>query len=225
MVVHEREEAHDELAVHPVSDTTVARNGLAKVLDLESALETGSKESTERSDQRSESGEGQDVELNGFHPEGLVQAKDFKRVRLRREDRVWDTFKTGQSIRAEVVDGTDEVLVTDQQVGHEITKGNGAGPCAEESLNSLLRGELNKLCPSKANTANIGEDIIGDDQRSGKEEPDHALENVVHDKVSLNNNQIQSHMGPSKLGELESVVALLQRSDKEDESYQRGLAE
>lgn len=190
MVVHEREEAHDELAVHAVSDTTVARNGLAKVLDLESALETGSKESTERSDQRSESGEGQDVELNGFHPEGLVQAKDFKRVRLRREDRVRNTFQTGQSIRAQVVDRTDEVRVTDQQVGHEITKGNSAGPCAEESLNSLLWGELNKLCPSKANTANVGEDIIGDDQRSGKEEPDHALENVVHDKVSLNNNQI-----------------------------------
>jgi hypothetical protein len=36
--------------------------------------------------------------------------------------------------------------------------------------------------------------------------------------VSLNNDQVQSHVGPSKLGELESVVALLQRPDEEHES-------
>jgi hypothetical protein len=36
--------------------------------------------------------------------------------------------------------------------------------------------------------------------------------------VSLDNDQVQSHMSPSKLSKLESVVALLQRSDEEHES-------
>lgn len=72
---------------------------------------------------------------------------------------------------------------------------------------------------SKENTANVSEDIVGDNQSSGQEEPDHALENVVHDEMSLNHNEVQSHVCPSKVGELELVVTSLKRSDKEDESY------
>ena len=50
-VVHESDGAHDELAVHPVSHTTVARNRVAEVLDLEGSLESGSEEASKWSDQ------------------------------------------------------------------------------------------------------------------------------------------------------------------------------
>lgn len=223
--VHEREKAHDELAVHTVSDATVARNGLAEVLDLEGPLEARRKESTERSNQRSESGESQDVELNWLHPESLVQAKEVERVRLCREYGVWNALQTSQNIRAQVIDRAYEVLVADKQVSHEVAEANSANPRANKTLDGLLRGKLNELRSPKADTAYISKNVIGDDQRSREEEPDHALEDVVHDKVGLDNNQIQSHVRPGKLGELESVVSLLQRSNEEHESYRAELAE
>jgi hypothetical protein len=37
--------------------------------------------------------------------------------------------------------------------------------------------------------------------------------------MSLNHNEVQSHVCPSKVGELELVMTSLKRSDKEDESY------
>lgn len=215
VVVHESEETHDELAVHTVSNTTVAGDRLAKVLDLERALQTRGKESTERSDERGESSKGQDVELHGRNVDGLVDAQHCQGVRLGDENGVGHTLQAGQNVGTEVIDRADEVLVLHQQVGHEVTEDDGADPGTEETLNSLLRRQLDQLCATKRDTADVGENVVGDDQRCGKEEPNQALEDVVHHKVSLNHNQVQSHMGPSELGKLESVVTLLQRSNEE----------
>ena len=38
LVVHVGKETHDELAVHAISHTTMARNGITKVLDVEGTL-------------------------------------------------------------------------------------------------------------------------------------------------------------------------------------------
>lgn len=51
VVVHESEETHDELAVHAVSDTAMAWDRLAKVLDFECAFQARGKKATERSDE------------------------------------------------------------------------------------------------------------------------------------------------------------------------------
>ena len=64
LVVHEGEEAHDELTVHAVSHATVARNRVTKVLDVESALEARGEEATERRDERCESRHDKNVELH-----------------------------------------------------------------------------------------------------------------------------------------------------------------
>ena len=55
LVVHEREEAHDELAVHAICHASVTRNRVAEVLDIEGSLEAGSEEAAEG---RDEGGEG-----------------------------------------------------------------------------------------------------------------------------------------------------------------------
>ncbi len=47
VIVHVGEEAHNELAVHAVSDSTVTGDRVAEILDLESALETRCEEATE----------------------------------------------------------------------------------------------------------------------------------------------------------------------------------
>lgn len=87
-----------------------------------------------------------------------------------------------------------------------------------DTFDSLLRANLDELCTAESDTADIGEDIVGDDKADGQEEPDHALKDVVHDEVGLYNDQIERHVGPGELSELELVVALLERSDEENEA-------
>lgn len=219
VVVHEGKETHDELAIHAIGDTTVTRNRLAKVLDVEGALQTRGKESTERSNERGKSSESEDVELHGLNVESLVDAEQFEGEGLGDKSRVQGAFQASQDVRSKVIDRADEVLVAHQNVGHEVAEDDGANPSTEETLNSLLGGQLNQLCASEGDTADVSEDIIGDDQRGGKEEPNHALEDVVHHEVGLHNNEVQCHMGPGELGKLKSVVTLLQRSNEEHKAY------
>lgn len=55
LVIHEREQAHDELAVHAIRDPAVAGDRLAKVLDFEGPFEARGEKSAKRGD---EGGEG-----------------------------------------------------------------------------------------------------------------------------------------------------------------------
>lgn len=71
---------------------------------------------------------------------------------------------------------------------------------------------------AKGDTADVGEDVVCDNQRHWQEEPDHALKDVVHDEVCLHNDQVKSHVGPGKLRKLELVVTLLEGADKENEA-------
>jgi hypothetical protein len=87
------------------------------------------------------------------------------------------------------------------------------------TFNSLLGADLDQLCATKSDTADVCKDVIGDDQADWQEEPDHALEDVVHDEVGLNDNQVESHVSPSKLSELELVVTLLERANEKDEAW------
>ena len=80
------------------------------------------------------------------------------------------------------------------------------------------RTNLNQLRPPKRDSTDVGEDIIGNDQAHRQEEPDHAFEDIVHDEVGLDDDQVERHMGPGELGELETVVALLEGADEEDET-------
>ena len=92
------------------------------------------------------------------------------------------------------------------------------------TFNSLLGADLDQLCAAESDTADVRKDIVGDDQADRQEEPDHALEDVVHHEVSLDHDQVQSHVGPGELSELESVVTLLQRSNEEHEACKLTLA-
>ena len=91
----------------------------------------------------------------------------------------------------------------------------------ELTLHSLLGTNLNQLRPTKRDPADIGEDIIGNNQAHRQEEPDHAFEDVVHDEVGLDDDEVKRHMSPGELGELEAVVALLEGADEEDEAWLR----
>lgn len=60
--------------------------------------------------------------------------------------------------------GTDHVFESHKIIGHNHSKEDGHDPGADESLNCLLGGDLDELCSSKRDSADISKDVIGDDQ-------------------------------------------------------------
>lgn len=116
------------------------------------------------------------------------------------------------------VDRADKILIAHHDVGEHNPKDDGENPCADEALNGLFRADLDELRTPEGDTAQVSEDVICDDECNRQKEPDHAFEDIVHDEVSLNDDQIERHVRPSKLCELELIVALLERNDEEDES-------
>lgn len=83
--VHEG--GHDHLAVEPVHEAAVARDGITEVLDLEGSLEAAGEEAAERADRRSEDRQRQGMLLERVHEYGKaereavgLQAKDGERL-------------------------------------------------------------------------------------------------------------------------------------------------
>jgi len=121
---------------------------------------------------------------------------------------VWSTY----------VDRANEKLGPHHDVGKHSCENDSHDPGTEKPFYSLLWRELDELCSAKGNTADVSENVVGDDERGRQEEPYHAFKNVVHDKVRLDDDEVQSHVCPGKIGKLELVVARLERSDEKDES-------
>lgn len=177
MVVDVGEEAHDELAVHAIGNTSMARDGVAKVLDLERALETRSKEATERRNERSERGPEEGVDLHGRHGDAEVRV-GWEEQQLGRgpglgdEHRVGLAVQTGKDVGAKVVGGADEEAGAHQDMGEEDAEENCHDPGAQETLDRLLGRQLDQLGAAKGDAADVGEDVVGDDEGRGEEEPD-----------------------------------------------------
>lgn len=141
-----------------------------------------------------------------------------QRVGLRQEGRVRFALEAGEDVGAEVVDGADEVLGAHQHVGQQAAPDDGHDPGADEALDRLLGGELDQLGAAEGDAADVGEDVVADDERGGQEEPDHALEDAVHDEVGLDDDEVEGHVSPGEVGELELEVAGLEVGDEEDEA-------
>ena len=108
LIIHEGEHAHDELAVHAIRDASVARDGLAEVLDLESALEARGEEAAEGRDQRGKSREDEDVELDGLDGDGAGRGEwgpGGESVSAGQEDGVGRATEAGEDVCAEVLLG------------------------------------------------------------------------------------------------------------------------
>lgn len=111
--------------------------------------------------------------------------------------------------------GADEVFVPHQYIRHGKSEDDRTDPRSDKTLNSLLRRQLDELGTAEGNATDVGENIVGDYQGCWEEEPDHPLENVVHDEMGLYDDQVEGHVRPGELGELEAVVTFLKRGDKE----------
>ena len=219
LIVHIGKSAHDELAIHAISHSSVARNAVTKVFDIIRSLDPRGKEASERSDERRKGCEDEDVKLywlNRECPRNTSQL--WQLIRSRLEDWVWCAGEACPYVCAKVVHRADEVRVSHQQIGQDGSNNDRADPCSNEALHSLFRRYLNQRRSPECNATDVCEDVVDNDQRHGEEEPDHPLEDVVHHEVSLENNKENSHMGPAQLAELKSVGTLLQGSDEEHEA-------
>lgn len=148
--------------------------------------------------------------MSHARPDQAVEPKSWKEVRM--------LSCENHGMAQTYIDRADKVRVAAEQISHSEAEDDCKDPSAEETLDSLFGADLDELGAAKSDAADVGKDVVCNDQRGGQEEPDHALENVVHDKVGLDDNQVQGHVGPCKLGKLKLVVALLERHDKEDKA-------
>jgi hypothetical protein len=101
------------------------------------------------------------------------------------------------------IDRADEILRPHHHVTQHVTEQNREGPCAKEAFHCLLRGQSDQLCSAKGDPDDVGKDIIRNHQGRRKEEPYHALEDVVHDEMCLHHDQVERHVSPCERGELE----------------------
>lgn len=130
--------------------------------------------------------------------------------------------KSSPDVCSKVVHRADEVVVSHEHIREEDTEDDREDPRANEALYCLLWGQLNELSASESYTTKVCEDIVANDKGNWQKEPDHPFEDVVHNKMRLDDDKIERHMCPCKLGELESVVAGLKGCDEENETYRAG---
>lgn len=106
-VVEEGDGAHDELAVHAVRHATVTGNAVTKVLDLESALETGCEEATERCDPGSKGSQDEGVEVERLERVRVADRETWRDegndVCSRSENWVGCAFQAGPDVCAEIL--------------------------------------------------------------------------------------------------------------------------
>jgi hypothetical protein len=108
------------------------------------------------------------------------------------------------------VDRADEVLVLRQNRSHSKAENDGEEPGTKETFPRLLGRDLDQGCPAKSDAAQVCEDVVSNNHGHGQEKPDEAFKNVVDDKVSLPNDEEESHVSPGELTELKLVMTLLQ---------------
>jgi hypothetical protein len=104
VVIHIREETHDELTVHTICNTSMSRNRITEVLNLKGSFEAGSEKASEGSDQRSKCSEDQDVHLHWCHGEGFCEREpDWETIDVGYEDRVGGALETGPDVCSEIL--------------------------------------------------------------------------------------------------------------------------
>lgn len=222
LVVEVGKRAHQELAVKSVCNTAMTRNGVAKVLNAEGSLQSTSKESTKWSNQRGKSGKHSSVEVHRHEGDDIHTSPlgnvSRQLVDLTNEHRVWVTMWIVVDGSMQVCSRADQVVGLRQEVGEQNSSNTGTDPCTHETFDGFLWGNFNQLRPTKRDSTEIGENVVDNDQRSRKHQPDDSVEDVLDDKVRLEHNEKQSHVGSTQGSKLEPVETLLQSPDEENKT-------
>jgi hypothetical protein len=117
------------------------------------------------------------------------------------------------------LDRTDHIFILGEEPSDPAPNDNRTNPSSNESLDRLLGRKTNKGRPSPNHAANIGKDIVCDDETNRKKEPNESLENGVDNKVGLENDKEEGHVRPAELGELICIRPRCQRHHEKHKSY------
>lgn len=216
-VVDVRKESHQELAIKAVSKTTVARDAVAEILDVESTFESARKESAKRRDQAGKRSHDESVQLER-RPRERRDTVTCNRGGQRRhggwqgkvvpvEDWVDVAGNLLERIHAQADGRADHVVVALEEGGPTVCKDLGDDECTHETLDRLLGAEVDQRRPAKRHTTNVSKDIVANHERGGHPEPDETLENVVDDKVAGKDDEKQRHVHPAEQAKLMLEVA------------------
>jgi hypothetical protein len=105
------------------------------------------------------------------------------------EDRIGLAFDRIPRADAQVVHGTDHVVEFHEVRAPQQAEGDGAEESADKALHRLLWRERDKLRAAERHSADVRENVVADDERSGHPEPDETLEDVVHDEMAVGKRQ------------------------------------
>lgn len=115
----------------------------------------------------------------------------------------------------------DKILKTELifiYITHYHSKENSWNSSSNKAFPGFLGAELNQRSLAKEETKHVCHNIIDNNHGDRDNEPNHSMENVKDNKVTLRHNNEESHMCPGKEGKLSHVVFLLQRQYKPHKS-------
>lgn len=219
------EESNEELAVHAISDTSVAGDELVKVLLLEGALHGRGEESTEGGDDGSKETNDDSVELDGHEVQVANESGKRElegqnlRHGLRREER---TNGTSSRRGSELSSRATEPINITEEASREEGDDDGDRSGTNKALPGLVGRQggqrtVDKLA-SNRHTNEVGHNIVTDDQGVGQHEPEETVVNVHRNHTRLDDNAQKGHQHPGQLTELVLDSILTKRDDEEQET-------
>ena len=105
-------------------------------------------------------------------------------INLEKTTRLFGTRKVAYIV------GTDEVAIAHQDIGHAYAKDDCKNPSTHKAFDCLLWGDFDKLSTPKSNTAYVSKDVVSYNEGCWQEEPYHALEDIIHDEMGLDDNEV-----------------------------------
>lgn len=177
----------------------MSRDRVTKVLDVESSLEAGCKKAAKGSDQRGKGSHNETVDLEGGVGDGRWGVAEDSLKKLPRDtgeletvphkDRVGSASHLREDIGSKITGRADHVRISHPECTPSNAEQKSADESAHEAFDSLLRTQLDQRSLTEKLAANVGHNIVTDDQGRRDEEPHQTFENVVHDEMARHHNE------------------------------------
>ena len=211
-VVDVDEEPHKELAVHAVREPAVTRDEVAKVLDLERALEARSEEAAEGRDDGRKDGHDEPVELRGRVAKGDRPDEGAERGGQRHGDglsREHGVERAGGVREGQRRDGAGQDGEPRHDARDKEAREASAHERAQKTLPRLARRQRDERGAAAQHAPHVGPRVVGDDEQHRQREPEEAREHIVEQEGRLEHNHGQRDEHPREHAELAAVQTLV----------------
>jgi len=213
-VVDISEHPHDVLAVGAVGKAAMSREDAVEIFDAICPLNARSKEAAERSDQRSEKGDNQRMELDGAQGDvGEIAAQfgDEKIGKLCRQVVILGK-EYGVGFTRQGLKGIDFRTRADKplKLANETREVERKNKSPEGSSNEAFPGFVGRYFEegfvdkflSKKESREVRRNVVAHNDGAGDQKPNNALVQIFNNKIALRDNQNKNHECPGHPGHL-----------------------